>query len=212
MHLAKDVVAGKDDTFFLHDHGGLVGRVAGHVDQAEGVVAHVELHLASEGDHRGVGPIALQQLRLLRPERRDPGDVRGHISGQDPGSHALVSDHRDVEVRVPRPVVAVGLGVQDVAEPAAAFDVRFESDGVTGLVWAVDHHDSVGRCDDPVIAPAELGLDEDVGRQLLHGVPRSSGRSRATGYGIVGLSARPSTTTFSSSGSPASRRDLSHAL
>ncbi len=94
----------------------------------------------------------------------------------------------------------VGLGVQDVAEPSAAFDVRFESEGVTGLVRAVDHHDSVGRCDDPVIAPAEPGLDEDVGGQLLHGVPRSSGRSRATGYGIVGPSARSWPHHFPSAG------------
>jgi hypothetical protein len=32
-------------------------------------------------------------------------------------------DHGNVEEGVPRPVVAVGFGVDDIAEPAAAFDL-----------------------------------------------------------------------------------------
>src|SRR3989442_9812057 len=50
VDLAEDVVAGEDDALFLHDHRRLVRRVAGHVDQPESMVAHVELHLALEGD------------------------------------------------------------------------------------------------------------------------------------------------------------------
>src|SRR6266849_5940036 len=45
LTLAEDVVAGEDDTLLLHDHGGLVGRVPGHADETERVVADVQGHL-----------------------------------------------------------------------------------------------------------------------------------------------------------------------
>src|SRR6266852_3208542 len=40
--LAKDVVAGEDDTVFFHDDGGLVRRVPGHTDEPKRGIAHVQ--------------------------------------------------------------------------------------------------------------------------------------------------------------------------
>ena len=52
-------VGGSDDLYALDADGGLVHRVAGHVDHLEGVVTDVELHAFLERDHRRVRCIAL---------------------------------------------------------------------------------------------------------------------------------------------------------
>src|SRR5262249_4998482 len=105
--------------------------------------------------------------------RGDARDVRRQIGRQDARAYALVGDDGDVEVRVAGPVVAVGLGVEDVAQPAALLEVGPQPHRVAGLVRGVDQHEAVRGGDEAVIGPAEPGLDEDVPGQLLHGVPRS---------------------------------------
>ena len=112
----EDVVAGEDHAFFLYNDRRLVQRVARHVDHLEGVVAYVQGHRVLEGDDRRVGLVALQQRRLLRAEGTDAGGVLGHVGVQDAGADALVGDNRRVEEGVAGPVVAVGLGVDDVAQ------------------------------------------------------------------------------------------------
>ena len=49
--------------------------------------------------------------------------MRGQISAQDAGSHSLLRDHGNVEKGISGPVVAMGFGINDVAQPAAPFDL-----------------------------------------------------------------------------------------
>ena len=77
------VNAGENDALFLHDHRGLGEGVTGHADHAERVVAHVQPHLVLEGDHRRIGPVALQQGRLLGPEGGHARHVLLHVGAED---------------------------------------------------------------------------------------------------------------------------------
>jgi hypothetical protein len=84
-----------------------------------------------------------------------------------------VGDHRGVEERVGRAVIAVGLGVEDVAERAAPLDLRLEAERVARLVRAVDQDEAVGREDEAVVRAALFRLDQNVGREVLMGRPSS---------------------------------------
>ena len=143
MDAVEDVVAGEDHALLFYDHRRLVECVSGHVNHLEGMVAHVHGHGLAEGEHRRVGLIAFQQRGLVRPESADPGDMLGHICFQDACSDSLVCDNRRVEEGVSRPVVAVGLGVDDIAEQPPLLDLRLQPHGCGGLVGAVDHDDAV---------------------------------------------------------------------
>ena len=132
--------------------------MAGHVNHMEGVIAHMQGHLALKRDHRRIGFIVFQKFRLVRSEGGHARNMRGQISAEDARSHSFLRDHGNVEERVPGPVVAVGLGVDDVAEPATPLDLPFQPHGVAGLVRRVDQNDAVGSHHEAVIGTLEFGF------------------------------------------------------
>jgi hypothetical protein len=129
----------------------------------ESMVAHMQGHFTLKRDHRRVGFIVFQKLRLVRSERRHARNVRGQISAQDARSHSLLRDYRNVEERVPGPVVTVGLGVDDVAESAAPLDLPIQPHGIAGLVRRIDQNDAVRSHHEAMIGAFESGLHEDIG-------------------------------------------------
>src|SRR5262245_15937299 len=94
--------------------------------------------------------------------------MRCHISAEDAGAHAFVRNDRDIKKGVARPVVAVGFSINDVAELATLGDLRFQLQRITGLVWAINHDDAIGRGHEPMVTAPYLGLCKDVAGQLLH--------------------------------------------
>ena len=90
------------------------------------------------------------------------------VGVEDALADAVVGDNRGVEVGVAGPVVAVGFGVDDVAEGAVFGDFGFEFEGVAGLLGAVNHHDAFGGDHEAVIAAPDLGFGKDAGSKLLH--------------------------------------------
>ena len=94
-----------------------------------------------------------------------------HVGVEDALPHTLVGDDRGVEECVAGPMVAVGLGVDDVAKFAPVLQLCFELQGVAGFVRTVNHHDAVGSCDEAVIATSNLVFHKHVGCNLFHGVP-----------------------------------------
>ena len=166
------VVAGEHHALLLGHHRSLVQRMPGHVDHLEGVIADTQGHPVLEGDHRRIGPVSLQQRRLLGAEGADAGGVFGHVGVQDAGSYTLMGDDRSVEEGVAGPVVAVGFGVDYVTQQPAFLDLGLEPHGRAGLVGSVDQHDAIRRGHKAKVAPPYLGLHPYIACKLFHCAPR----------------------------------------
>src|SRR5579864_200906 len=153
LFLAEDVVAREDDALFLHDHGGLIGGVAGHMHHAEGMVPYVQRHCTPKRDNRHIGPIAFQQCGFVRPVRGHSRHVLGHVCAKDPIPYSLMCDHRSIEEGVPRPVVPVRLGVNKVTQLTTTCDLCLQPHSVAGFDRGVDQDEAVGRKDKAVVGP-----------------------------------------------------------
>jgi hypothetical protein len=81
----------------------------------------------------------------------------------------LLRDDRHVEKSIARPMIAMRLGVDDVPEQSAPFDLALQAHGVARLVRRVDQYNTVGSRNDAVIGTLKLSLDEHIGGNLLHG-------------------------------------------
>ena len=123
LDAAEDVVAGEHHALFLDGDCRLVEGVAGHVNHLERVVTHVHRHPVLEGYDRIIELVTLQQRWFFRTEGCDPGDMVGQVGVEHASPHPLVGDDRHVEESVPRPMVAVGLGVDDVLKLPLAGDL-----------------------------------------------------------------------------------------
>jgi hypothetical protein len=93
------------------------------------------------------------------------------ISAEDSGSHSLLRDDGSVEERVAGPVIAMGLGVDDVPELSAPLDLAFQPHSVARLVRRIDQDDAVRRHNDAVISAFQLGLNKNISRELFHASP-----------------------------------------
>ena len=162
LDLVEDIIAGKDDALFLDDDGGLVEGMAGHVNHAESVVAHPQDHTVLEGDDGNVRLIAHHQRPLFRAEVGHPFDVFIQVGFQNAGADTFMGDYRRVEEGIARPVVAVGFGIDDVAQLPVLCDFRLQFQCVSGLVRTVDHHDTVGGGDEAVVAAPNLGFHINI--------------------------------------------------
>src|SRR5439155_20173505 len=100
---------------------------------------------------------------LGRSEGGHPRDVRGHISAEDSGFHSLLCDHGNIGECVSSPVIAVGLGVNVVAERAAPLDLSLQSQRVAGLMRSVDQNDAVRSSHETVVGATQSGLSEHIG-------------------------------------------------
>src|SRR5262249_55701145 len=97
--------------------------------------------------------------------------MRWYIRAENAGPHAFVRDDGDIKKGIACPVVTVRLGVNDVPQLSALGDFRFQLQCIAGLVWAIDHDDTVGRGHEPVVTAPYLGLRKDVAGELLHPAP-----------------------------------------
>ncbi|MDQ3829294.1 MAG: hypothetical protein M3361_08295 [Candidatus Tectomicrobia bacterium] len=93
--------------------------------------------------------MTLQQLGLLGAERRRPCHMLRHVGIENARPDPLVRDDRHIKEGIPCPVVAVRLGVDDLAQLAMAGNLRLQFHGVTRFMRAVDHRDAIGGRDKP---------------------------------------------------------------
>ena len=142
--------------------------MSGHVDHLEGVVADPQGHVVLERDHGRIGSVALEQCRFLRPEGADAGNVLVHVGVEYARANALVGDDRGVEKRVTGPVVAVGLGVDNVTQQPALLYFRLQPHGCAGFVGTVDHHDAIGRGHEAEVAATDVSLHPYIAGELFH--------------------------------------------
>ena len=168
MDAVEDVVAGEDHALLFDNHRRLIEGVAGHVNHLEGVVADVHGHGVAEGDHWKIGSVIFQQRRLVRPECADSGGMLGHVSVQHAGADPFVGDDGGVEEGVAGPMVAVGLGIDDVAEQSSLPDLRLQPYRRGGLVGAVNHDDAVGGGHESKVATSSLGFNPNIAGYLFH--------------------------------------------
>ena len=167
LDLVEYVVAGPDNAFFFDTYGCLVSGMPGHVNHLNGVVANVQGHTVLEGNNRGVGCVTFHQLGLVGSEAGYPLDVLLHIGFQDAAPDSFLGDDRHVEERVPGPVIAVGLGVDDVTQLSPLCDLRLQFHGVGRAVGTVEHDDAVGSGEEPEVTTHTAGVREYVTGDLL---------------------------------------------
>src|SRR4029434_3199024 len=106
----------------------------------------------------------------------DARNVRGQVSAKNSGSHSLLRNYRNVEERVPGPVISMGLGVDDVDAPAAPLDLPFQPHRIARLVRRVDQNEAIRSRHEAVIGALEPGLHENVSRKLFHSLTSFSDR------------------------------------
>src|SRR5712691_8792870 len=94
--------------------------------------------------------------------------MRCHIGAEDAGAHAFVRNDGDIKKGVARPVVAVGFGINDIAELAALGDLRFQLQRIAGLVRTINHDDAIGRSHESMVTTPYLVLRKYVDVYLLH--------------------------------------------
>ncbi len=90
------------------------------------MVTHVHGHAVLEGDHRRVGSVTLQQFGLLGSKRRHAGHVLFHVGIEDASSHPFMGNDRGIKIRITRPMVTMGFGVDNVAQLTMLGDFRFQ--------------------------------------------------------------------------------------
>src|SRR5438477_12082471 len=83
-----------------------------------------------------------------------------------------LADHGRVrEIGVARDVVAVRLGIDQVADRRLFFELFAPAHGIDRLLRRVDHDIAVTRLDKARIAPGEIDLGEAAGPDPAHGNP-----------------------------------------
>ena len=173
----KNVVAGEDHPLFRHVDRGLRRGVAGMVDDVEGVVPDIERELVLVGERRrigrriigmadqedAVGVLLLHALALLL-DRAEGVEISLEAFLQ-----LLVADHGDVrEIGVAGNVVAMRLGVDEVADRRLLLHHLAPAHGVDRLLRRVDHDVAIARLDEARIAAGEINLGDAVRSDASH--------------------------------------------
>src|SRR5580704_7525066 len=176
--LVKDVVAGEHDPFFRHMDRSLRRGVARHMGDVEGVIADIERQRVRKGQDRrvrrrvvrvpdqkyAVGVGFLEALAFL-VKRAESIEVAFEALLQ-----LDLPDDFDVrKIGVPRDVVAMRLGVDQIADRRLVFHELAPAHRIDRLLRRVDHDIAVAGLDKARIAAGEVDLAERVWSDPAHG-------------------------------------------
>ena len=176
--LVEDVVAGEDDPFLRHVDRGLGRGVPGHMDDIEGVIADVQRQRVGKGQLGRVGRrvigvpdephtvgIGLLEALALLFERAEGVEIALEAFLQFD-----LPDHRHVrEIGVAGNVVAMRLGVDQIADRRLLFHALAPAHGIDRLLRRVDHDVAVAGLDKARVAAGEIDLGKAVGSDPAHG-------------------------------------------
>ena len=173
----KDVVAGKDDPLLGHQDRGLRCGVAGHVDDVEGVVADVEGQRVVKGQGRRVGGrvvgmadqphavgVGFLEALAFVVERAERIEIALEAFLQ----FDLADDLGVGEIGVAGDVVAMRLGVDQVADRRLVLHPLAPAHRVDRLLRRVDHDIAVAGLDKARVAAGEIDFGIAVGPDPAH--------------------------------------------
>ena len=84
---------------------------------------------------------------------RNPSHVFVHVGIENAAPHPFVGDNGSVKISIARPMVAVGFGVDDIAQLTMFGDFRFQLQGITGFMGTINHNNPLGGRDEHSILP-----------------------------------------------------------